>query len=91
MPGAFESTENKGTARAMNSNEISTALISGAILLCPFSQGLKLPPLPAIKETQSIKSPAELKHSVTLEAVYVVILNVAFCVCYRGRFMPHFA
>lgn len=44
MPGALESTENKGTVRAMNSNEISTTLIPGAILLCPFSQGLKSPP-----------------------------------------------
>lgn len=45
MPGALESAENKGTARAMNSNEISTTLISGAILLRPFNQGLKSPPL----------------------------------------------
>ena len=46
MPGTLETAENKGTARAMNSNEIPATLISGAILSHPFNQGLMSPPLP---------------------------------------------
>ena len=68
MPGALETAENKGTARAMNSNEIPTTLISGAILSCYLTKALCHLLCP-MKETQSVNSSPELKHSVTLEAV----------------------
>lgn len=41
-----------------------------------------------VKETQSIKSSTELKHSVTLKIVLVAILLWFLCVCYWGRSMP---
>lgn len=69
MPGALESAENKGTARTMNSNEIPTTLISGAILSDHLTKASSHLPCVPVKETPSIKSFPELKHSVTSEIV----------------------
>lgn len=79
MPGALESAEYKGTARAMNSNEVPTTLISGAILLCPFNQSLKSPPLPGERNPicsffSRIETFSDIGNCVTSN------LNLIFCV-----------
>lgn len=69
MPEALESAENKGTARAMNSNEIPATLLSGALLSVHLTKASSHLLCTPVKETPSIKASPELKHSVTLKIV----------------------